>query len=83
MFQLLLKNFDLVYTKLFEGFSLSEQLTAQEQERYYSANQLAREFLVKHRHQFTSSEKFSDFLKSLRALYRMSPQDKFSLKQRL
>ncbi len=83
MFHLLIKNFESVYSKLFEGFSLSDQLTVQEQERYQSANQLAREFIVKHRHHFNSSETFSEFLKNLRALYRMSPQEKFSLKHRL
>ena len=83
MFHLMIKDFESVYSKLFESFSLSDQLTPLEQERYQSANQLAKEFIVKNRLQFNSSETFSDFLKNLRALYRMSPQEKFSLKHRL
>ncbi|NBX75727.1 MAG: hypothetical protein EBQ92_04170 [Proteobacteria bacterium] len=83
MFHLMLKDFESVYSKLFESFSLSDQLTPLEQERYHSANQLAREFIVKNRLQFNSTESFADFLKNLRALYRMSPQEKFSLKHRL
>jgi len=82
MFHLMTRNFDSVYTKLFESFSILDDLTSQEQERYHSANQLAREFIVKNRLQFNSPEHFSDFLKNLRALYRMSPQEKFSLKHR-
>jgi len=83
LFYLLAQNFESIYSQLFESFSLSVELTEEEQERYRAANRLAREFILKHRPQFTTSEKFSDLLKNLRALYRMSPQDKFSLKQRL
>lgn len=83
LFYLLSQNFDLVYAQLFESFSLSSDLTTEEKERYLTANQLAREFITKNRSHFGSIEQFSDFLKALRALYRMSPQDKFSLKHRL
>lgn len=83
LFHLMAQNFDLVFSKLFEHFSFSPELSSAEQERYHAANQLAREFIVKNRLQFGSIEGFSCLLKNLRALYRMSPQEKFSLKHRL
>ncbi|MFM8269312.1 MAG: hypothetical protein ACKN9V_03910 [Pseudomonadota bacterium] len=82
MFHLLAHNFDFVFTKLFENFSISPVLNAEEQERYHTANQLAREFILKNKNNFNTPQKFPDLLKDLRALYRMSPQEKFSLKHR-
>lgn len=75
--------FEKSFTQLFERFSLGNHLSAQEKERYLEASQIAREFILKHRDSFSSQDGFSKLLGELRALYRMSPQDKFSLIHRL
>ncbi len=75
--------FENSFGQLFEQFSLVENLTVQEKERYLEASQIAREFILKHRDSFSSQDGFSKLLGELRALYRMSPQDKFSLIHRL
>jgi len=71
------------FSQLFEQYSLSSQLSPEEKIRYEEASQIAREFIHKHRAYFTSQENFSKLLGELRALYRMSPPDKFSLIHRL
>ena len=76
-------DFNSVFSTLFEHFSISDSLTNEEKDRYQMANQLSKEFLLKNRDCFANDKSFSDFLSLLRALYRMGPQEKFSLKHRL
>jgi len=75
--------FDQLFSGLFEQFKLVEGLTPEQTERYWEANQLAREFIQKHRPQFCSPQAITILLQELRALYRMSSTEKFSLRHRL
>lgn len=76
-------SFEDLFEKLFEHFSLQKNITVDKQERYLLANQLAKEFIHKHRHYFKSPERHPDLFQELRALYRMSSGDKFGFKNRL
>lgn len=75
--------FDKLFSGLFEQFKLVEGLTPEQTERYWEANQLAREFIQKHRPQFRSPQAMTVLLRELRALYRMTSDEKFSLRHRL
>ena len=75
--------FESLFSKLFEDFSLLKHLPTEKKDRYLFANQLAKEFFQKRRHYFKSPEHYSELLKELRVLYRLSSEDKFSLKNRL
>ncbi|NDC23465.1 MAG: hypothetical protein EBZ49_04975, partial [Proteobacteria bacterium] len=76
-------TFDQLFTWLFEQFSLVEGLNSEQVKRYGEANQFAREFIQKHRADFRSPQAITNLLDKLRALYRMSSTEKFSLRHRL
>lgn len=75
-------SFEHTFLQLFEHSRLIHQLSAEAQERYTQASQLAREFIQKNKSCFNSDETFQSFLQTLRSLYRMSAEEKFSLKNR-
>lgn len=74
--------FEQTFTQLFENSSWVHPLSMESQERYAQASQLAREFIQKNKEFFSSDESFQSFLNTLRSLYRMSADEKFSLKNR-
>lgn len=80
---LLSQEYEKSFQTLFEHFSFSSNLTKEQTERYVEAHQLAKEYIQKRRDCFASSQDFSELLKELRAHYRMSPQERFSLVHRL
>jgi hypothetical protein len=80
---LLSQQYEQSFQTLFEHFSFPSTLTKEESERYETAHQLAKEFIQKRKHFFTSSLEFSNLLKELRAHYRMSPEERFSLIHRI
>jgi len=80
---LLSQQYEKSFQTLFEHFSFPSSLTKEESERYETAHQLAKEFIQKRKSCFTSSLEFSNLLKELRAHYRMSPEERFSLIHRL
>lgn len=80
---LLSQHYEKSFQTLFEHFSFPLSLTLEESERYEAAHQLAKEFIQKRRQCFASHLDFSNLLKELRAHYRMSPEERFSLIHRL
>lgn len=75
-------SFEHTFLQLFEHSRLIHPLPAEAQERYAQASQLAREFIQKNKEFFSSDDAFQSFLTTLRSLYRMSADEKFSLKNR-
>jgi len=74
--------FEQTFAQLFEHSSWIHHLPEESKERYAQATQLAREFIQKNKEFFSSDETFQSFLATLRALYRMGADEKFSLKNR-
>ncbi len=71
--------FDVIIERLFEGFSLRTHLTPEEVTRYRDANNLARNFVLKHMRRLTALDKRERLFRFLRRYYRLAADDKLTL----
>jgi len=80
---LLSQQYEKSFETLFEHFSFPDSLSKEQTERYEEAHQLAKEFIQKRKLSFSNPLEFSKLLEELRAHYRMSPRERFSLIHRI
>lgn len=73
-----ISTFDALYEKQFNSFSLSNDLTVEQKERYLEANRLAMRFLNHCRKHFYSPKNFDRALRCLRNFYRLNRSEKLS-----